>query len=272
MGLTSIVYDVLDDYIVHTTLNKFTASERSAALEHMKNLDALNLFDDSIVIFDRGYYSENFFRYCVDNHHLCLIRLKEKIKISRTCHGDTIHTLKGDPKLNTQDIPIRVIEVTLDNGSKEYLGTNIFDESFTADMFRELYFLRWPVELKYNELKNRLALEEFNGATTTSIFQEFYINMLLANLTSLIKNEVDDKINASANPANKYRYQANRSFVIGRLKKMLPKIFCEMKDIHSIDILFDEALLRKSQIQPNRKYKRKRNKGRTHFNNKKVAF
>ena len=31
--------------------------------------------------------------------------------------------------------------------------------------------------------------------------------MLLANLASLIKNEVDDKINASANPANKYRYR-----------------------------------------------------------------
>jgi hypothetical protein len=48
-------------------------------------------------------------------------------------------------------------------------------------MFQELYFYRWPVELKYKELKSRLAIEEFSGATTTSVFQEFYINILLSN-------------------------------------------------------------------------------------------
>lgn len=41
--------------------------------------------------------------------------------------------------------------------------------------------------LKYKELKSILAIEEFSGATTTSVFQEFYINMLLSNLSSLIK-------------------------------------------------------------------------------------
>ena len=68
-------------------------------------------------------------------------------------------------------------------------------------MFQELYFYRWPVELKYKELKSRLAIEEFSGATTTSVFQEFYINMLLSNLSSLIKN------------------QANRAFIIGFMKR-----------------------------------------------------
>lgn len=89
-------------------------------------------------------------------------------------------------------------------------------------MFRELYFYRWPVETKYKELKSRLAIEEFSGATTTSVLQEFYINVLLSNLSSLIKNQVDEEI----------------------------------------------------QIMPGRTFRRKKNKaiGRTHFNNKKVAF
>lgn len=60
-------------------------------------------------------------------------------------------------------------------------------------MFQELYFYRWPVELKYKELKSRLAIEEFSGATTTSVFQEFYINMLLSNLSSLIKNQAKER-------------------------------------------------------------------------------
>ena len=39
MGLGSIVYDVLDDYIVHASFQRYLASERSAALEHLHNLE-----------------------------------------------------------------------------------------------------------------------------------------------------------------------------------------------------------------------------------------
>lgn len=62
---------------------------------------------------------------------------------------------------------VRVISVKLDSSEYEYLVTNIFDKSFTVQMFRHLYFLRWPCETKYLELKERLQIEDFNGATTT---------------------------------------------------------------------------------------------------------
>lgn len=118
-GLASIVYDVLDDYIVHASLQRYLASERAAALEHMKNLEALGIYKDSIIIFDRGYYSEKMFRYCTDNNHFCLMRLKERIKLTKACHGQKITTLVGDSKLKTCDIPIRIIEVILDDGTAE---------------------------------------------------------------------------------------------------------------------------------------------------------
>lgn len=35
--------------------------------------------------------------------------------------------------------------------------------------------------------KSRLAMEEFSGATTISVFQEFYIGLLFSNLSSLVK-------------------------------------------------------------------------------------
>ena len=37
-------------------------------------------------------------------------------------------------------------------------------------------------------------MEEFSGATAESIQQEFYINMLLSNLASLINNEADEEL------------------------------------------------------------------------------
>ena len=274
MGLASIVYDVLDDYIVHASFHHYLASERSAALEHLKNLEDLNIYQNSIVIFDRGYYSESMFRYCVEHQHLCLMRLKEGFNISKKCSGDIITILPGNKKDGTQDIKIRVIEVILDNGTKEYLATNLFDSEITQSMFRELYFYRWPIETKYKELKSRLSMEEFSGATATSVFQEFYINMLLSNLSSLIKNEVDEEINITSKSTNKFRYQANRAFIIGRIKRIFPKILCCLCDISAIDTLFVEAYRCRSQIMPGRSFQRKKSKtkGRTHFNNQKTSF
>ena len=274
MGLGSIVYDVLDDYIVHASFQRYLASERSAALEHLHNLEDLNIYQNSVVIFDRGYYSEDMFRYCVEHQHLCLMRLKQNYNIAKKCSGDIITVLPGNEKDRTEDTKIRVIEVILNDGTKEYLATNLFDSHISQQMFRELYFYRWPVETKYKELKSRLAIEEFSGATTTSVLQEFYINVLLSNLSSLIKNQVDEEIQIIAKSTNKYRYQANRAFIIGRIKTIVPKILCNLFDLSVIDRLYKESLRCRSQIMPGRTFRRKKNKaiGRTHFNNKKVAF
>ena len=121
---------------------------------------------------------------------------------------------------------------------------------------------------------SHLAIEEFSGATTTSVLQEFYINVLLSNLSSLIKNQVDEEIQITAKSTNKYRYQANRAFIIGRVKTIVPKILCNLFDLSALDILYKESLRCRSQIMLGRTFRRKKNKaiGRTHFNNKKVAF
>ena len=106
------------------------------------------------------------------------------------------------------------------------------------------------------------------------VLQEFYINVLLSNLSSLIKNQVDEEIQITAKSTNKYRYQANRAFIIGRVKTIVPKILCNLFDLSALDILYKESLRCRSQIMPGRTFRRKKNKaiGRTHFNNKKVAF
>ena len=154
------------------------------------------------------------FRYCVEHQHLCLMRLKQNYNIAKKCSGDIITILPGNTKDGTEDIKIRVIEVILDDGTKEYLATNLFDSHISQKMFRELYFYRWPVETKYKELKSRLAIEEFSRATTTSVLQEFYINVLLSN----------------------------QAFIIGRIKTIVPKILSNLFDLSAIDRLYKDPL------------------------------
>ena len=272
MGLASMIYDVTDDYIVHASFNRYLATERPLAVTHMQNLIDLNIHENSIIIFDRGYYSENLFRYCVKNNLLCLMRLKDTINIVKKRKGsDYICTLPGDDNMHTEDINIRVIEVPLDDGAKEYLATNIPNTTVTTEMFKELYFLRWPIEVKYKELKSFIGVEDFKGGVTCAIFQEFYISMLFSNLASLLKNYVDDDINEKINNVkqNKYRYQCNRSYVIGRLKKFIPKLLAGMASLSKLYSIADDAFRERSPVMPGRTFRRKKNnwKGRTHFPN-----
>ena len=78
-------------------------------------------------------------------------------------------------------------------------------------------------------------------ATTTPVLQEFNINVLLSNLSSLIKNQVDEEIQIPAKSTNKYRYKANRAFIIGRIKTIFPKILWNLFNLSAIDRLYMDS-------------------------------
>ena len=276
-SLVSIVYDVTDDYIVHASMNRYLSSERDAAIEHMDTLESLGIYKDSVVVFDRGYYSEAMFRYCVSHNHKCVMRLKESLNFSKSAgkkNSDFTDVLPGNPKEGTEDIPIRIISVKLKTGEYEYLATNIFTENFTYEMFKKLYFMRWPIEMKYHELKERLNIEDFIGATPVAIMQEFFIKLLLSNLAALLKGEADEEIQSNDNKANKYRYHSNRSFIIGQIKEVFPMIVFGLYDISEIQVVFEDACTKKVPTMPNRSCPRKKKKDNkhTHFRNRKPAF
>ena len=96
----------------------------------------------------------------------------------------------------------------------------------------------------------------------------------LGNMDSLIKNEADEEIQISAKSTNKFRYQANRAFIIGRIKSIIPKILCGLFELSIIEQLYTDAVRCRSQLLPGRSFPRKKlkSKGRSHFRNKKVSF
>lgn len=267
MALCSTLYDVLEDIIVDCSLHPDLYSERNAAIEHLNALSSFDLAHQSIIIYDRGYYSENMYRFFFNHNIFCLMRLKSGLIITRSESDDSIIMF-------SDSIPVRVIRVVLDSGVTEYLATNVMDPDITPEMFKELYFLRWKTESKYNELKNQLEIEEFSGATPVSVEQEFYINMLYSNLCAIIKNDADEKIAASSRPGNQYKYQANRSFIIGRVKTLTTRLLCGDFQRSVINALFRSAARHRSQIQPGRHYPRKKKKDniRTHFNHRKSVL
>lgn len=77
----------------------------------------------------------------------------------------------------------------------------------------------------------------------------------------------DNAIRISTKSTNKYRYQANRSFILGRVKAIFPRILFQILDLSAIDRLYSESVRCRSQIIPGRSFHRQKSKtyGRNHY-------
>lgn len=275
MARISLLYDLQEDIVVDGLINKYLYAERSSAQKHLDYLELAGLAERSILLFDRGYPSYDFFQRIEKGGYYYLMRIQENVKsLTRLDKNDEITSYVPIPRKGIDPIKVRVVHVTLEDGTDECLVTNLMDPSVSPEMLKELYFMRWGIESKYYELKNQLKLEEFSGAHHLSVEQDFFINLLFMNICSLIKSEADTCIiNNTKDTKSKFQYQANRSYIIGRLKKYVVLMICGAKQIAmSINQILAESIKRRSQIQPNRKCKRPRIQLRyRHLNNRKTC-
>ena len=60
LASVSVLYDVMNDILVDVSLHSYRSNERESAKSHMEHLPEL---PDSIIVFDRGYPSEDIFRF-----------------------------------------------------------------------------------------------------------------------------------------------------------------------------------------------------------------
>lgn len=81
----------------------------------------------------------------------------------------------------------RVIKLSLDNGEIEKLITSSYNYKLGESGFKKLYFMRWSIETKFDQIKNKLELTNFSGKTLLSVKQDFYVCMFLVNMASFIR-------------------------------------------------------------------------------------
>jgi hypothetical protein len=219
------LYDVENDIILTAVLSKYRASERAQAEELINKLDDIG-FSNDLILFDRGYPSRDFISFMEQKKIKYLMRVSGaflKVVVKAKNEDQIIET-----KHKKELMKIRVLKFQLDSGLTEILITNIFDESFTVTDFKELYFKRWDIEVKYNELKNRLQIENFSGETPIAIEQDFYATMYLSNMVSLAKMDANLIIEEENKDKElKYEYKVNTNILIGKLKNSLVLMLLE---------------------------------------------
>ena len=182
----SVLFDVLHGWAIDPIITTANMDERAQCENHINSLseNLPNIAENSIILLDRGYPSQNLFKTLQDSELKFVARCNSMFvsEVNNAPMGDSVSTLKNG-------ITVRIIKFVLSSGETETLATNLFDIS--ENLFPELYALRWGIETAYFRFKQELCVEKFSGKTTNSIYQDFWASMVLLNTVAVFQKEAD---------------------------------------------------------------------------------
>jgi len=293
MPRASIIYDLENNFIIDGILGSLYTSEAFMAIEHINRLieykQNIKTQYNDLLIYDRGYPSMGLICYHYKHKLDFLMRVNSKsfkalnlfrqsnktdevieVEVTRSILANLSQD-KQHPclkqiqqELKVKDkVKVRAIKVLLDDGEIEILLTSLLSqEKYPNDIFKELYFKRWKVEISYDILKNIFKVENFSGLTQIAINQDFFACILTSNICSLIMSVVmEEKVSLynkdKEKKKRKYFYQLNKKFSIGCMKNNLVLMLIENTSINKIyQTIEDEIMDSLLPIKPDRKFSR----------------
>ena len=246
----NVCYDILEKRysdVVIQPRSEMKEVEAACAMVDNKIIKGKCLY-----IADRGYVSFNLMAHIIEKEDYFLIRLKDIfakaspfkdivpgpdmefdishefiITRSREKKQQDPMKYKYSPGNRTFDfipegdvesvyrIPFRLIAIQLDNGSYEYLITNLPRKKYPASIMKEYYHLRWDIETSFLFLKYGVALNYFHSIRRDFLRQEIYAKLTFYNFISLLVSCVE----IPSGGKTKYTYKVSFSDAIstGRL-------------------------------------------------------
>ena len=187
----SILCDVNEGMIIDAQMDSFAVGERVLAKRHLEVFEAYRRKKD-LIIFDRGYPSKELIAMLSEKKMKFLMRVQKSF--SQLIDESTQEDYDLELSHQKKTYKVRIVKLELPTGETEVLVTNVGRNQLKKSEFRELYFKRWPIETKYNTLKNKLKLENFSGRTFISVQQDFYATMFLSNLVAISRVITDESI------------------------------------------------------------------------------
>lgn len=268
----SILYDVLNKIVLDATLGKMEQGEQELALTHAHRWQ-----NKDLIIYDRGYPSYDLIHEHISAKIDCLIRVKTTYSFSAVssfvASGKRSLITELSPKQNKSlkgksydkdsRLRVRLVRVELPNGELEVLMTTLLDsKKYPSKMFGELYFLRWKIETFYDELKNKLKVENFTGYSQNSIKQDFLCAIFISNLQSIMVNDMQDEL-AERDEERKYNHKVNTNLSYGFLKNRILDLLGQKQPLEQVFLELQQLFLKHTvPIRNNRTCTRDKDKFR----------
>ena len=166
-----------------------------------------------------------------------------------------------DP-LNLVFLSFRVLKLKVDDGSYEYVITNL---PFTFDLedIKACYHWRWGVEISFRYLKHAAGLLYFHSKKPDFLKQEIYASLVMYNFGVFLANKAsEENSRRKRRPENKYQYEVDLSTAL-----CIARDYFLRPPEDEIDIIRLLARFVHAVKEPFRKFKRPlRGIGAVHFN------
>jgi len=237
----STMVDVLNEFILSSVITNSKSSEPDLAIGHLEDVKNRIDLEKTINICDRGYGSKKLMLKIMQLNSYFVIRLKKDTFIDQRYKTSSDDEIIEVPLYNSfiktitneklkefaskqEKLKLRIINIQLPTEEIETLATNLFNESMTIEDFKEIYNKRWTIETTYDKLKNKLETENFSGRRKIIIEQDFYSDIYVFNMATVIKHDTNQQITRQPRKNNKHKYkeyQANFNITVGLVKKEL---------------------------------------------------
>ena len=287
----STCYDLLNHYTLDTIVENYDYSEIEMAKRHYETINKEKLLGEfkSIRIMDRNYRNLSSIYHYIKNDDKFLIRIAtsvyEKENQSMKSNDEIIeikyeynrakYYRNTDPEFYnyfmSNNVKVRCVKVELETGEIEVLLTNLEKDKFTSAEIKELYNLRWQIEVNYKHLKNNLKIESITSSKEILIKQDIYSQVLVSNMLQAFINDNNEKINQGK---YKNKMKTNMNMSVGIFKNTLIYILLEDNDRKRSEMIDKFCLAIEKYIIPiklGRKSQRNNNpKNRYHVNQRKT--
>jgi hypothetical protein len=253
----SIAYGPMDHVVYDCCIDRYGTDERDLAKEHVRRLAELGL-KGSILLHDRFYPSAEYIAFLVESGFHFVMRLRKNFSMAADSYKS-----QGwiNPEHNGKSYPVRVLKVKLDTGETETLITSLHQLQLPVRKAGALYFERWKVETAYDRIKSKLELENLSGKTETSVLQDFYATMYLANMCAFAAEEADAQIaEADKQKELKHTRKSNQNRTISKLREVFLRVITERDEAKRtalLDKMVEDIARYPVQVVPGRSPKRK---------------
>ncbi|MBQ9158597.1 MAG: IS4 family transposase [Erysipelotrichaceae bacterium] len=222
------LYDILNHRYIDNIIQSLRKEDEKKAMWTMAERYE---GDKAIFIADRGYETFNNFEHLKKTGHKFLIRVKDigsgtsSLKSFRSLPKDgefdkDVHITftnrqtkfilnspeRYKPIMSNQtfdfldednhfyDADYRVVRIRIEGSDEEYesIITNLDRKQFPASKIKELYKLRWGIEVSYRHLKYSVDLNALHSKRRDFIRQEIWARLVMFNLSMIIIDYVSD--------------------------------------------------------------------------------
>ena len=219
------LYDILNNRYLDGIIQGVKSKDEVSAMIEMAQR---HIGDKTIFIADRNYNSYNLFEHIRHTGNYFLIRVKDinsktsltnrfkslpskgtfDSKVSITFTNKQTNSIKSKPEkyitiMHNQkfeyldenkhfyEAKYRFVRIRIDGKDEQYetIITNLPSDEFTSEDIKELYKLRWDIEVSYRHLKYSVNLNALHSRRRDFIKQEIWARMIMFNISMIIIEE-----------------------------------------------------------------------------------